>query len=239
MGQAICNNSSPFLIILIPSIPNNKEVRNAIRTTWGSIAKGGVWPRKSVNVKIKLAFLLGMSDPENLTLTKLINEESTTYGDLIEGNFTDSYYNLTLKILLGLKWYIGPEGKILGCISLHSPVLRSGKWKLDKSLYPFPRYPKYVSGCSYFISINVVPRLFQISEYFPYISIEDAFITGMLAKSVNTAVAALPGVTYWGEKLARSCDFVLDKKISGLVNIKRLHAIWKKMNSENLKMLTS
>ncbi|KAJ8318416.1 hypothetical protein KUTeg_003507 [Tegillarca granosa] len=241
-GSAICNNTSPFLIILIPSIPGNKDVRDAIRTTWGSVAKGGVWPGKSVDLALKLAFLLGMSEPENLTLTELIFQESLKYGDLIQGNFTDSYYNLTLKILLGLKWvtrycnkssfvvkadedtfvnlpklvdvlkhqYVGPEGKIFGCFHWRRPVLRYGKWKLDESLYPFSRYPNYVSGGSYFISNNIVPRLFLASEYFPYIFIEDAFITGILKTAVNAKIVGLPGVTFWGDKPATPCDFVLN-----------------------------
>ncbi|KAJ8319510.1 hypothetical protein KUTeg_004601 [Tegillarca granosa] len=199
-GSAICNKTSPFLIILIPSIPNNKEVRNAIRTTWGSIAKGGVWPRKSLNVKIKLAFLLGMSEPENLTLTKLINQESTTYGDLTEGNFTDSYYNLTLKVLLGLKWVT------LFCNNANFLV------KADEDT--FVNLPKLIEILN---KQRVSPEgkiLGHLNLRSPVLR-SDVFITGMLAKSINTTVAALPGVAFWGEKAAISCDFVLDKKISG------------------------
>ncbi|KAJ8318415.1 hypothetical protein KUTeg_003506 [Tegillarca granosa] len=245
-GSAICNNTRPFLIILILSIPKNREVRNAIRKTWGSLAKGGIWPKQSIDVNVKLAFLLGMSEPKNLTLTELINEESTQHGDLIEGNFTDSYYNLTLKVLLGLKWVtlfcndatfvvkadedtfvnlpklikvlqqkpVGPRGKIFGCFHWRHPVLRSGKWKLDPSLYPFSRYPNYVSGGSYFISINLVSRLFKASEYFPYIFVEDAFITGILKKAVNTTIATLPGVTFLGDVPATP---ITDKNIYGKI----------------------
>lgn len=40
----------------------------------------------------------------NESLQNAINEESERYHDLVQGNFVDSYRNLTYKHVMGLKW---------------------------------------------------------------------------------------------------------------------------------------
>lgn len=264
-GLNICNRSSPYLVILIPSIPGNRRVRDAIRNSWGSVATGHIWPNATLDVKVTLAFLLGKSKSPDIE--KSIKQESLEKGDIVQGNFIDSYYNLTLKVLLGLKWVsqycneaeyvlkadadtfvnlprlidvlkqdtVGFEGRIFGNLNPGAKVKRFGKWEVKESVYPFPHYPTYVYGNTYVLSANIVSRLFRNSEYMPYIPIEDAFITGILAKVIKTKFTDVPGFTFWLDKPPKTCDFVSDKKISGTKCSSQLMLyMWEQMRSGDL-----
>lgn len=68
--------------------------RYAIRNTWGSIKVIRNW-------HLHLIFLLGV-DPESSTeFEAQLSNENQEHGDMIMGNFIDSYNNLTYKHLLG------------------------------------------------------------------------------------------------------------------------------------------
>lgn len=87
----LCNEEI-FLLILIHSAANHFHHRNLIRNTWG---------RPDVKLpKVKVAFLLAIS----AELQNDIEEENNLYHDIIQGNFIDSYHNLTYKHVMGLKW---------------------------------------------------------------------------------------------------------------------------------------
>ena len=52
----------------------------------------------------RLVFLLGTGDQLPATTEADLARESLQYGDLVREDFLDSYENLTLKTLAGLKW---------------------------------------------------------------------------------------------------------------------------------------
>ncbi|TSS97576.1 Beta-1,3-galactosyltransferase 2 [Bagarius yarrelli] len=92
-----CRKKMAFLVLLIPVQPKNIEARNAIRQTWGneSLAKG-----------IVRIFLMGV---ENATRNSGLQQynlraESQTHRDIIQQDYVESYYNLTIKTLMGMHW---------------------------------------------------------------------------------------------------------------------------------------
>ncbi|KAG8182948.1 hypothetical protein JTE90_003326 [Oedothorax gibbosus] len=87
----ICENV-PYLLILVHSASNHFEHRNVIRETMGN--PGGKLP------SIKVAFLLAITED----LQDKIWEENQKHADIIQGNFVDSYRNLTYKHAMGLSW---------------------------------------------------------------------------------------------------------------------------------------
>lgn len=103
--QYVMNNASlcmqstsptETIVIMIHSSRSNFDERYAIRSTWGSIKSYKQW-------HFRLIFLLGIdavSDPLSYIETRL-KDESKQHGDLIMGNFVDSYRNLTYKHLMG------------------------------------------------------------------------------------------------------------------------------------------
>ncbi|NP_001243944.1 glycosyltransferase [Bombyx mori] len=80
-----------LLMIIVSSNPLNYENRLVIRKTWGQTDE-------STNI----VFLVGETD--NVTVSQKIQEESVTYGDIVQGNFKDAYHNMTYKHVMGLKW---------------------------------------------------------------------------------------------------------------------------------------
>ncbi|CAN8009237.1 unnamed protein product, partial [Ixodes pacificus] len=85
----------PFLVILIASAPENIRQRNAIRTAWSRGLNRS--PPAALTV-----FLVGKT--ENPERDKVIANEVKEEGDILLGNYKDSYRNLTLKTVHGFIW---------------------------------------------------------------------------------------------------------------------------------------
>jgi len=92
------------MIILVHSHHPHTDRRAAIRSTWGEAVQTGSWPNERRNrscAGLRLAFVLGLHrDPG---LNDLVTEELFRHGDIVQGDFADSYQNMTLKSLFGLK----------------------------------------------------------------------------------------------------------------------------------------
>ena len=82
------------LIIVVCSGLGNFQSREFVRKSWGSYSKQEF-------LKTRLLFLVGLGD--DATLEK-VRKENRIHGDLIVGNFVDTYRNLTLKSISVLKW---------------------------------------------------------------------------------------------------------------------------------------
>ena len=243
-GSRICNDRVPFVLILVPSSPQDSRTRQTIRETWGSYSKDLLIPPPYNASTLALAFLLGRN--QNILKDYDIMAESKRFNDIILGDFKDSYINLTRKVLMGIKWmttycdraeYIlkadsdifihiprlvemlkkskNSDGSIYGHLYLSSKVQRKGKWAVPLTEYPLPNYPAYVSGNSYVISGDVARKLWIASQYMPYLSVEDVFITGVLPLVIDARHAPRKDFTWWGEKEPEPCTFMKENKISG------------------------
>ncbi len=91
-------NYPRILLICVPSAPGNKSSRQIIRRTWGDQScfdqNDFLLPR--------VLFVLGLSG--NTTQDDGVRQERDKYGDILLFNFDDRYYNLTLKMLLAMRW---------------------------------------------------------------------------------------------------------------------------------------
>lgn len=91
-----CDDQEVFLVVFVHSSPDHFEQRRALRQTWAR-------ETGNVNETLRVVFMLGMTTSPQLQ--EAIREENHIYGgDVIQGNFIDSYRNLTYKHIMGLKW---------------------------------------------------------------------------------------------------------------------------------------
>lgn len=88
---------SPTLkyFVYVHSAPKNMERRMNLRSTWGNatIYRDG---------RLKVIFVLGRTKID--TVQKRLEAEMQKYGDILQGDFMDSYHNLTLKGILALRF---------------------------------------------------------------------------------------------------------------------------------------
>ncbi|XP_051176632.1 lactosylceramide 1,3-N-acetyl-beta-D-glucosaminyltransferase-like [Leptopilina boulardi] len=91
LNHDTCSRTQPYLLVMVHSAPQNLKRRNTIRETWGQVSSSVI-----------TVFLVGWSEKYQ---TELVNE-NFKFGDLIQGNFLDTYRNLTYKHIMALKWAI-------------------------------------------------------------------------------------------------------------------------------------
>ena len=72
-----------------------KQARDAIRATWGR-------PQFKHSQSGVLVFLLGSSSDQ--TIQAQIRDENIENSDIVQGNFLDTYHNLSYKNIMGKLW---------------------------------------------------------------------------------------------------------------------------------------
>ncbi|XP_033494383.1 N-acetyllactosaminide beta-1,3-N-acetylglucosaminyltransferase 3-like [Epinephelus lanceolatus] len=88
-----------FLLLVIKSPPANHDRREMLRKTWAK-------ERKQNGVRIQRIFISGVTNDgfEKWRLNKVLELEQREYNDILQWDFNDSFYNLTLKQMLFLEW---------------------------------------------------------------------------------------------------------------------------------------
>ncbi|KAM4651901.1 UDP-GlcNAc:betaGal beta-1,3-N-acetylglucosaminyltransferase 7-like [Discoglossus pictus] len=88
------------LLIVVKSIIEQHDRREAVRKTWGR-------EQEIDGKKIRTLFLLGTTSTgkDYRNLQKLIEQEDQIYGDILQWDFMDTFFNLTLKEVNFLKWF--------------------------------------------------------------------------------------------------------------------------------------
>ncbi|XP_045610125.2 beta-1,3-galactosyltransferase brn [Procambarus clarkii] len=84
------------LMYVVKSALPNFDKRMGIRNSWG-------FESRFSDVEIKTVFLLGMN-PDKPQLQKLLEKEVQEHKDIIQADFIDSYFNNTIKTMMGLHW---------------------------------------------------------------------------------------------------------------------------------------
>ncbi|XP_034399343.1 beta-1,3-galactosyltransferase 2-like isoform X2 [Cyclopterus lumpus] len=198
-----CLQERPFLVLMIPVAPNNREARDTIRNTWG----------KETTVLGKVVshyFLLGMSKEEDGTesIKEQVLEESRRHHDILQSDFLDSYNNLTIKTMVMFEWlsshcpntsfamkidsdmflnvrnlvdmlWKAPRHLYMtGMLASGASVLRdhTSKWFLPVSVFPENYFPPYALGLGYVFSLDLPKRILEASAHVKAIYIEDAYV---------------------------------------------------------------
>ena len=81
------------ILSVVKSKVTNFAIREAIRKTWGKIASNGPY---------RMVFTVGYT--QNIRTRRQVEVEYAKYGDVIQENFIDSYYNNSLKTIMSIRW---------------------------------------------------------------------------------------------------------------------------------------
>ncbi|MCI4383201.1 hypothetical protein PGIGA_G00023560 [Pangasianodon gigas] len=197
-----CQNEKPFLVLMVPVAPNNREARDAIRTTWGS-------EKMVMDKVVSLFFVLGQPGHEGREeLQQKVLQESEEHHDIIQSDFLDSYKNLTIKTMVIMEWLAAycqnavyamkidsdmflnvntlvnallqapRENYMTGLVAKGAIVLRNpnSKWYLPKNEFPEDFYPPYALGLGYVLSLDLPNKLIEGAKHVKAVYIEDVFL---------------------------------------------------------------
>lgn len=105
---ALCSGEPgpPMLFMAIKSQVGNFENRQAIRETWGRSGpvRGEASQKRGL---VRTVFLLGRQDSStgpHPDMRNLLELENQRYADILQWDFQDTFFNLTLKDLLFWRW---------------------------------------------------------------------------------------------------------------------------------------
>ncbi|XP_062604138.1 beta-1,3-galactosyltransferase 1-like [Saccostrea cucullata] len=95
-NPSICKTKEKLnYVVIVHTSTDHFKRRSIIRQTWGNInilRNGG----------FRIVFFFGLS--KNKRTQTMLENESTVYGDIVQGHFVDSYHNLTHKGVLTYRW---------------------------------------------------------------------------------------------------------------------------------------
>lgn len=135
-----CKEYTPFLVLLIAAEPGQIDARNAIRQTWGneSVAAGLGFVR---------LFVLGTGKSTDAALQRSIAEESRVHHDIIQQEYQDTYYNLTIKTLMGMNWVATYCPHVTYVMKTDSDMFVNTEYLIQKLLKPeLPPKQRYFTG---------------------------------------------------------------------------------------------
>ncbi|XP_073443682.1 beta-1,3-galactosyltransferase 2-like [Dendrobates tinctorius] len=219
-----CKERAPFLILLIPSAPQEFHTRNILRNTWAneSLVKG---------VHIIRLFLLGRSKNHD----KKVIRESHQFHDIIMQDFLDSYYNLTIKTLMGIEWsshlcpnvnYImkidsdmffnpwflvdkilqpksSPKKNFFTGMIAHNGLPhreKDSKWYMSTKTYSKKFYPPFCSGTGYVFSGDMAKKIYLAAASMQIFPFEDVFV-GMCLQKLGVKIFELSEKWFIGESV--------------------------------------
>ena len=95
-NKQICQGANGILfIVLVHTATEHFKRRQSIRETWANISL-------YKNVHMRVVFLIGLTKKKEIQAE--LEKENKMHGDLVQGNFLDTYHNLTHKGVMGFKW---------------------------------------------------------------------------------------------------------------------------------------
>lgn len=215
------------LLIVVKSVIEQHDRREAVRLTWGK--------EDTISGKrVKTLFLLGTPalGKDSKNLQKLLEYEDMLYGDILQWNFMDTFFNLTLKEVNFLRWFniyctnvpfifkgdddvfVNPtnlvglmdfraqDGKVHN-LFVGDTISKAAPIRNRQSKYYIPKelfnepYPPYVGGGGFLMSSQLAHRFFSVSESVTLFPIDDVFL-GMCLQKLGLVPEMHPGFKTFG-----------------------------------------
>lgn len=101
-GRSGDANNNVLLLLFVKSSPENRGRRQAIRDTWGN--ESYIWTELGASVRVVFALGVHPNVGQRPRVQRALLQEDQAYGDLIQQDFVDTFYNLTTKLILQFHW---------------------------------------------------------------------------------------------------------------------------------------
>uniref|UniRef100_A0A224YQ19 Hexosyltransferase n=1 Tax=Rhipicephalus zambeziensis TaxID=60191 RepID=A0A224YQ19_9ACAR len=216
------------VLIGVVSSAGHFESRAAIRDTWGGTA---------LKMGFVVLFLLGAT-PDQEVQRKVL-AEAEIHGDVVQGDFVDSYENLTYKSAMLLRWAREKCSETDFVLKIDDDVLLSvwdlaavanglrgiersmwgylyrgfrphrnvaSKWYVSREKYAPDTYPDFLSGTGYLISGDAISALEDVTHDECFFTLEDIYLTGIVAERAQVSRLALDGFSYKHEQYHQPCS---------------------------------
>ncbi|XP_052775999.1 beta-1,3-galactosyltransferase 5-like [Mya arenaria] len=229
--KPVCEKDSK-VVILITSAPDNLSRRQSIRNTWCSPQQfnftrtpwlcvfllGNVVNRSESLASESLLYhdiLLGsyVDSYRNLTIKIMhgldwVRQSCPT--DFVLKTDDDVYVN-TLLLHTLVTNYTQPKNMYIGLVmqtESRLTVIRNpdNRWHVSMDEYPHDHYPPYASGMGYVLSLDVVNKIVDASQYISPFANEDAYV-GVLINQVGVSPLRSGRFTLTGSGL-RKCNLL-------------------------------
>ncbi|XP_063229063.1 lactosylceramide 1,3-N-acetyl-beta-D-glucosaminyltransferase-like [Bacillus rossius redtenbacheri] len=211
VDSAACgeDGSGRQLVVAVHSAPQHRDLRAAVRHTWGSLG---------LRSDAALVFLLGESpDP---ALASQLRREALAYGDIVVSRNLDTYDNLTLKTVAMAEWvslrcpgarfFLKTDDDVFinvprlleflrrpevstanrtvfgGMTRGTHPIRdRSHRHYISEEEYPGDVFVDYMQGACYLVTGDLSRDLYRVSLQESFFRMEDIFFTGLMAERVG------------------------------------------------------
>ncbi|XP_034557369.1 N-acetyllactosaminide beta-1,3-N-acetylglucosaminyltransferase 2 [Notolabrus celidotus] len=185
-----------LLLFAIKSRPAHFERRQAVRETWG---QEGI--KNESGIRVRTVFLMGSLQKDDPDLSSLLSFEAKHFGDILQWDFHDSFFNLTLKMSMFLEWSLKYCPHVTFVFSgdddvfVNTPLLLSYLQSLDSSkaskLYSGhvldTARPIRDSKSKYFVPVS-----FYDSTYPAYVGGGGFLISGALLEPLYSVSRVIP-----------------------------------------------
>ena len=72
------------------------------------------------------------------------------------------------------------HGHILCNLQPQRRVRRNGKWHVSPKERPYPYWPPFCQGVAFIVTGSLIPEMYDISFYVPFLWLDDVFVTGFI-----------------------------------------------------------
>ncbi|KAK3786149.1 hypothetical protein RRG08_057124 [Elysia crispata] len=197
-GRHICSWTVPRIFFAVLSVANASASRLEIRETWASEFYTESWRQLSQR---RIAFFFGGAGLSSAQLRSL-QDESARFGDIVVGDFNDTYDNLSLKMAVVISWVAQycPNIEAMVKIDMDTFVNVDALLHLLKEL-PKDTHKNYVYGNRYNndqapvmrTGVWSVPKTIYPFEFFPqYVYGHSYVISGSAVKLLSKSFPYFP-----------------------------------------------
>ncbi|KAH9523187.1 Beta-1,3-galactosyltransferase 1 [Bulinus truncatus] len=199
----VCQDGDVDVLIYIQSAPEHREERSAIRETWGS-------PYIFSDINVKLIFIIGNSDDKVRQLQ--IETEYAAYGDIVQGDFMDSFLNLTYKAVTMLAWVNSHCAQAKYIMKADDDVFVD-TYRVIRELVPQLTSKTLAAACDYKVNMaiprNPKSKWYVPKQYVPERTHWPPFCSGYFTIFTGTMVPKLYEASFLSEDFVPGDDVYL------------------------------